>query len=92
MVLVFMNNFKCLGSFRQAVYLPEYKKKWMESNLLTNKTIEKIPCCNVTTGYFNTEKMSNVRPLDIILGMDYLPNAETLFGDIILTVEENLYF
>lgn len=90
-VLSFLNDFKCLGSFRQAVYLPEYKDKWIKSKILYTKKVSLVPCCNLTTGHFIENEMQGIRPLDILIGTKFKINQKTLFGEILLNIENNLY-
>ena len=91
LVLAFINGFKCLGSFRQSVYLPAYKTRLINSQLLDNTKIESVPCCNLTTGIFTQKEMLNVRPLDILSGETLSPDKDILMGEVIMAVEELLY-
>ena len=86
LVLAFLNEFKCLGSFRQVEYLPDYQKKLAHLKFLKDFEIEKIPTTNLTTGEFP----DNPYPVDIILGQEWIPDPNMLFGELIINMKDKL--
>src|SRR3989338_8650823 len=64
MVLAFLNQFKCFGSFAQVEYLPVYQEKLARLPFMREFKVEKIPTSNLTTGVFK----DNLYPADIIGG------------------------
>ncbi|MEK7588275.1 MAG: hypothetical protein AAB438_00470 [Patescibacteria group bacterium] len=86
--LAFINQFKCLGSFRQVEYLPMYQKKLANLACLKKFEIEKIPTENLTTGNFPAN--IDTYPIDILLGAKFTPNENTLFGELLLPMKNML--
>ncbi|MDO8659629.1 MAG: hypothetical protein Q7K54_03430 [Candidatus Parcubacteria bacterium] len=88
LVLAFLNEFKCLGSFAQVEYLPVYQNKLSKLKCLKNFNIRKTPTANLTTGVFpfNPE----LYPVDIINGEKFTPNKNILFGELLLPMKKTL--
>lgn len=80
LVLAFLNEFKCFGSFRQVEYLPEYQEKLEQSGLFKEYNFSKVPTSNLTTGSFPGEQLF---PADIILGKKFEQNENLLFGELL---------
>ena len=87
-ILNFINGFKCLGGFRQAVYLPQFKKQWLKSGLLDEYNFENVPTCNITTGFLKGSNQCNIRPLDVVLGKKFDPDPMLSVGEFILSVSD----
>ncbi len=88
-VLAFINSFKCLGGFRQAIYLPQFKKQWLKSGLLNEYGLTSVPTCNITTGFLQDSDLVHIRPLDIVLGKKFNPDPLIKVGELILCVSNN---
>ncbi|OGI92663.1 hypothetical protein A2933_02545 [Candidatus Nomurabacteria bacterium RIFCSPLOWO2_01_FULL_46_18] len=73
------NHFKCFGSFRQVEYLPEYQEKLSGLGFMKEFEVEKVPTASLTTGEFKNKPY----PVDIILGEEFTPNPQMLFGEFI---------
>lgn len=86
LALVFLNQFKCFGSFRQVEYLPEYQEKLAKLKFMKDFKVEKIPTANLTTGSLE-EKLF---PADILLGAKFKANPKILFGELLLPIKEVL--
>jgi len=84
-VLTFLNEFKCFGSFAQVEYLPTYQEKLSKLSFFKHLKISKIPTSNLTTGVF--PQHPDLSPADIILGKKFKPNKETLFGEMLLPIQ-----
>ncbi len=89
-VLAFLNGFQCFGSFKQVCYLTDYKKTWIESNLLPTN-IQTVKTYSLTTGALPLEADRYKTAIDIILGesIDFKKGVKSL-DDIILPLEERL--
>ena len=88
LALVFLNEFKCFGSFRQVEYLPIYQEKLNKLKFMKEFNIEKIPTANLTTGVFNFN--TKIFPIDILLGEKFTPNENILFGELLLPMKNIL--
>jgi len=89
LVLAFMNQFKCFGSFAQVEYLPSYQEKFSKLKFLKEFGVEKVPTANLTTGVFPEDK--NLYPVDIIMtNRKFKPNPKTLFGELLLPMKDVL--
>jgi hypothetical protein len=77
--LAFLNEFKCFGSFRQVEYLPEYQRKLAQLPFMKEYRVEKVPTASLTTGEF----LDKLFPVDIILGKEFRPDHNMLFGELI---------
>lgn len=66
--LAFLNQFKCLGSFAQVEYLPDFQEKWIELGI---DQANNVPTENLTSGMFPENPELN--PLDILTGAETLP-------------------
>ena len=86
LVLAFLNEFKCLGSFRQVEYLPDYQKKLGQLKCLKDFDVDKVPTANLTTGEFK----DGPYPVDIILGQEWIPDPNMLFGELIINIKYKL--
>lgn len=86
LIFSFINHAKCLGSFAQSQYLPDFKDKWIKTDLLKDYDIEDVPVANLTTGMFDKNKTA-IYPIDIILGEKFNPDVET-FGELLLPAKE----
>jgi len=87
-VLTFINQFKCLGSFAQVEYLPVYQKKLAKLKFLKEYDIEQVPTSNLTTGTF--PEKSNLYPIDIIAEGKFEVNEKILFGELLLPMKSVL--
>ncbi len=88
LILAFLNEFKCFGSFAQVEYLPVYQNKLSKLKCLESFNIRKTPTANLTTGVFpfNTE----LYPVDIIKGEKFTPNKSVLFGELLTPMKKTL--
>ncbi len=86
LVLVFLNEFKCFGSFRQVEYLPEYQQKLRTLSFLKEYNIANVPTMNLTTGSLE----NNPYPVDIILGEKFFPGEDMLFGELLINMKDTL--
>jgi hypothetical protein len=86
LALAFINEFKCFGSFSQVEYLPAYQEKLKNLSFLKDFGIAKVPTANLTTGSFVDAKF----PADIIMGEDFKPNPEILFGELLINIKDKL--
>ena len=89
LVLAFLNEFKCFGSFAQVEYLPVYQKKLAQLKFLKDFHIEKVPTANLTTGSFKENPL--LYPADAIINnMKFRPDENTLFGELLLPMKDLL--
>lgn len=91
LVLAFLNQFKCLGSFAQVEYLPVYQEKLAKMKCMENLGLEKIPTANLTTGVF--PEAHNLYPADMILSnkvKKFKPKSSILFGKLLLPMKDVL--
>ena len=88
LVLTFLNEFKCFGSFAQVEYLPVYQERFAKLKFMKEFNIEKISTSNLTTGVF--PEKSNLYPIDIISGEKFKPNFNILFGELLLHMKNVL--
>lgn len=88
LVLAFLNQFKCFGSFGQVEYLPVYQKKLAKVKFLKPYKIEQVPTSNLTTGTF--PEKSNLYPIDIIDQGKFEVNEKILFGELLLPMKSAL--
>ncbi len=86
LALAFLNQFKCFGSFAQVEYLPVYQEKLAKLSFMKPFKIEKVPTSNLTTGMFK----DNPYPADIISSEKFKPEANTLFGELLLSMKDVL--
>lgn len=86
--LAFLNQFKCFGSFAQVEYLPEYQEKLAKLKFMKEFNVEKVPTANLTTGTLGGGM--NVFPVDVIMGEEFKPHEQMLFGEILLPMKERL--
>ncbi len=87
-VLAFLNQFKCFGSFGQVEYLPVYQKKLAKLKFLKPYKIEQVPTANLTTGTF--PEKTNLYPIDIIALGKFAPKESILFGELLLPMKKVL--
>jgi len=89
LVLAFLNDFKCFGSFAQVEYLPIYQEKLAKLSFMKKFNIEKIPTSNLTTGTF--PRKTDLYPVDIIFSKKkFKPNPNILFGELLLNMKKVL--
>jgi hypothetical protein len=89
MVIAFLNQFKCFGSFAQVEYLPAYQKKLSKLSFMKEFKIESMETSNLTTGFFPRGK--NLYPVDIILNdKKFNPKSSMLFGELLVGMKESL--
>jgi hypothetical protein len=86
LVLAFLNEFKCFGSFAQVEYLPAYQQKLAKLKFLKDFNITKVPTANLTTGGFR-EKLF---PIDVISGEKIKLNPNILFGELLVSMKDTL--
>ncbi len=91
LVFKFINGARCLGSFVAAEYLPAYKEKLIATGLLTNYNLKSIPTDNLTTGMLPDKSLEQVTAIDILLGTEWKPNADMLYGELLLSLMDVLY-
>ena len=89
LVLAFLNQFKCFGSFAQVEYLPVYQEKFAKLPIFKEFKFGSVPTANLTTGTLPDGK--NLFPADIIIeGKEFNPNPKILFGELLVGMKENL--
>jgi len=89
-VLSFLNGFQCFGSFKQVSYLTDYKKTWLESNLLPTD-ITNVRTDSLTTGALPNENDQYKTAIDIILGASWQsPDGNTKFNDMLFPIQDRL--
>ena len=89
LVLAFLNQFKCFGSFAQVEYLPVYQEKLAGLSFMKSFKIDSIPTSNLTTGVFVDGQ--TMYPLDILVGdKKFRPNPKTLFGELLMRMKDAL--
>lgn len=91
LVFKFINGARCLGSFVAAEYLPAYKEKLIATGLLENYNLESIPTDNLTTGMLPDKSLEQVTAIDILLGTEWKPNVDMLYGELLLSLMDVLY-
>jgi len=91
LVFKFVNGARCLGSFVAAEYLPTYKEKLTATGLLADYNLESIPTDNLTTGMLPDKSLEQVTVIDILLGTEWKPNADMLYGELLLSLMDVLY-
>lgn len=91
LVFKFINGARCLGSFVAAEYLPIYKEKLIATGILKDYNIESVPTDNLTTGMLPDKSLEQVTAIDILLGMDWKPNENMLYGELLLNLMDVLY-
>lgn len=91
LVFKFINGSRCLGSFVAAEYLPVYKEKLIATGLLKDYNIESIPTDNLTTGMLPDMDLEQVTAIDILLGTEWKPDPNMLYGELLLTLMDVLY-
>ena len=88
-VLSFLNQFKCFGSFAQVEYLPIYQEKLAKLEFLKIFKIETVATSNLTTGIFPNDL--NIFPADLIIyGEKLKQKEEILFGELLLPMKDKL--
>ncbi len=86
LILAFLNEFKCFGSFAQVEYLPVYQAKLSKLSFMKDLNIDNIPTANLTTGVF--PEKSNLYPIDILESQEkFKPAKDILFGELILPMK-----
>lgn len=89
LVLAFLNQFKCFGSFAQVEYLPVFQEKLAGLSFMKEFKIESVATSNLTTGVFVDGK--TMYPLDILIsGKKFRPDPETLFGTLLMRMKDTL--
>lgn len=89
MVLAFINQFKCFGSFAQVEYLPVYQQKLAKLKAMKGFSIDSIATSNLTTGSFPGQK--DFFPIDIITEeKKWKPDEKMLFGELIVPIQKTL--
>lgn len=89
MVLAFLNQFKCFGSFAQVEYLPVYQETLAKLKFMKEFKIEKIPTSNLTTGYLPDGK--NAYPADLLIqNKKFVQKENILFGELLVGMKESL--
>jgi hypothetical protein len=88
LTLAFLNGFKCLGSFYQVEYLPDYLRKFSNLNFMRDSNVDSIPTANLTTGVF--PEYPELYPVDIILNDKFKANPNILFGELLLPIKDKL--
>ena len=89
MVLAFLNQFKCFGSFAQVEYLPLYQEKLAKLSFMKEFKIDTIPTSNLTTGVFVDGK--TMYPLDVLVdGKKFRHDPEAQFGVLLMRMKDAL--
>lgn len=89
LVLAFLNQFKCFGSFAQVEYLPVYQEKFAKLDFMKIFKIESVPTSNLTTGVFPSD--TDIFPADLIIQNEKLnPEENLLFGELLLKIKDKL--
>ena len=69
--LIFINGLICFGSFDQVEYLAEFKRKWLNLDLLEEELVRTVNISALTSGRCVDEAMTVVHPLDLLLGLEW---------------------
>lgn len=89
LVLAFLNQFKCFGSFAQVEYLPVFQEKLAKLSFMKEFKIETIPTSNLTTGVFVDGK--TMYPLDVLIsGKKFKPDPKIPFGALLTRMKDAL--
>lgn len=89
LVLAFLNQFKCFGSFAQVEYLPVYQEKLAKLSFMKEFKIETIPTSNLTTGLFVEGKTTY--PFDVLVENKKIKNdPEVPFGALLSRMKDAL--
>jgi len=89
LVLAFLNQFKCFGSFAQVEYLPVYQEKFAKLDFMKKFKIETVATSNLTTGIFGDD--TNIYPADLIIHEKELKQKENLlFGELLIKMKDKL--
>ncbi len=89
LVLAFLNQFKCFGSFAQVEYLPVYQEKLAKLSFMEGFKIETISASNLTTGVFVDGK--TMYPLDVLVdGKKFKHDPEQQWGALLMRMKEAL--
>jgi hypothetical protein len=91
LVFKFVNGTRCLGSFVAAEYLPIYKEKLIATGILKDYNIESVPTDNLTTGMLPDKSLEQVTAIDVLLGTDWKPNENMLYGELLLSLMDVIY-
>lgn len=91
LVFKFINGARCLGSFVAAEYLPIYKEKLIATGILKDYNIESVPTDNLTTGMLPDKNLEQITTIDILLGTEWKPNENMLYGELLLSLMDVLY-
>lgn len=81
LILVFLNGFKCLGSFQQVEYLADYKRKFLDLGWPHAPGIESTETDGLTCGRLFDEEQSAVFPLDVALGRSLIFSSQQSLWD-----------
>ena len=88
-VLSFLNQFKCFGSFAQVEYLPAYQEKLARLPFMKIFKIETIMTSNLTTGVFPDG--IDTFPADLIIhGKNLKRKEKWLIGELLLPIRDSL--
>jgi hypothetical protein len=89
LVLAFLNQFKCFGSFAQVEYLPVYQEKLGRLSFMEEFKIGTIPTSNLTTGVFVDGR--TMYPLDVLVdGKKFKPDPNAEFGVLLMRMKDAL--
>ena len=91
LVFKFVNGTRCLGSFVAAEYLPLYKEKLIGTGILKDYNIESVPTDNLTTGMLPDKSLEQVTTIDVLLGTDWKPDENMLYGELLLSLMDVIY-
>lgn len=84
-VFSFLNGLTCLGGFKQVGYLTEYKKTWLESELLPHD-ITAVKTDALTTGMIIDASGHALTPIDVALGSEFNASPSMPMEELILPI------
>lgn len=89
LVIAFLNQFKCFGSFAQVEYLPVYQEKLAALSFMKEFKIETISTSNLTTGVF-VDGLT-MYPLDVLVeGKKFKHDPEQQWGELLMRMKDAL--
>jgi len=81
--LAFVNGFKCLGSFEQVQYLEKYRKALSDLGWPKPGALDTVDTGALTSGRCVDEQGAAVFPLDVSLGLRWVPDKGQRVWDLV---------
>lgn len=81
--LAFVNGFRCLGSFEQVEYLEKYRSALSDLGWPTAGALDSVDTGALTTGRCVDEQGLAVYPLDVNLGLNWVPRNSQRVWDLV---------